>query len=177
MRKTLALLAIFTLGNTCEQPVNDGGSTCVPGTKSMDPCPQVGTPCAQAGGVALACCINGQFETILDPMSGNAVAKCQCEQANEGILIQCGANGSVVGGIGGMGGMGGTSGTVPAPVCGNGIVEDGEQCDGMDLHGASCMTMNMGMGMLQCLGSCTYDTSMCVGDHSTGGTGGGGTGG
>ncbi len=46
-------------------------------------------------------------------------------------------------------------------VCGNGILEDGEQCDGEDLGGATCETLGLGEGNLACTQSCTYDTSDC----------------
>ena len=81
-------------------------------------------------------------------------------------LVACGDSG-------GAGGAGGTSGGS----CGNGMINPPEQCDGAQLNGATCMTMNMGTGMLQCSSSCTYNTAMCTGGTSTGGTGGGGRGG
>ncbi len=48
------------------------------------------------------------------------------------------------------------------PFCGNNIVEDGEQCDGIDLGGERCVTLGYGEGLLTCdPRTCTYDTSMC----------------
>jgi hypothetical protein len=47
------------------------------------------------------------------------------------------------------------------PVCGNGILETGEDCDGGDLGGASCQSLGYDMGVLDCTGSCTYDESNC----------------
>jgi hypothetical protein len=49
-------------------------------------------------------------------------------------------------------------------VCGNGIVEAGEQCDGSQLGGATCASV-MGTGYtgtLSCSESCTLVTSSCV---------------
>ncbi len=48
------------------------------------------------------------------------------------------------------------------PVCGNGIKEEGEQCDQSDLGGLTCETVgNFGGGDLLCNSACQYDTSGC----------------
>jgi len=48
------------------------------------------------------------------------------------------------------------------PVCGNGVAEAGEQCDGSDLGGESCVSQGFDGGALSCTNSCTFDTSACV---------------
>jgi hypothetical protein len=60
-----------------------------------------------------------------------------------------------------------------SPICGNGIQETGEQCDGLDLGGASCVSQGFSGGTLLCASSCTFNTSSCT----SGGGGGGGGGG
>jgi hypothetical protein len=61
----------------------------------------------------------------------------------------------------------------PPPACGNGIVDPGEQCDGGNLNGFSCVDLGYSGGTLGCDPvTCTYDASSC----STGGGGGGTTG-
>lgn len=61
----------------------------------------------------------------------------------------------------------------PAPtpsdgeVCGNGIVEGDEECDGADLDGESCdglvsIDENCTSGALACNADCTYDATSCV---------------
>ena len=55
-----------------------------------------------------------------------------------------------------------TSGCTGGPVCGNGVVETGEQCDGGDLGGATCTSLGFTGGTLACGGSCQYDTSGCT---------------
>ena len=53
---------------------------------------------------------------------------------------------------------------VPAPVvpiCGNGVVEDGEQCDGADLGGQTCASKGFVKGTLSCSSSCAFVTSKC----------------
>jgi hypothetical protein len=50
-------------------------------------------------------------------------------------------------------------------VCGNGIVEPGEDCDGANLgNGTSCETIDQGYirGVLRCGVDCRYDVSSCV---------------
>ncbi len=54
-----------------------------------------------------------------------------------------------------------TGGTGNA-VCGNGIKEFGEDCDGADLGGATCETRGCGGGgSLACDAGCTFDTTAC----------------
>ena len=62
------------------------------------------------------------------------------------------------------GGSGVSGGTVPAPVtlCGNGIIDEGEQCDGSNLGSETCTNLGEGDGVLMCSASCAYDTSMCT---------------
>lgn len=48
--------------------------------------------------------------------------------------------------------------------CGNGIVNDGEDCDGRELDGATCTSAGAFVGgALACKDACTFDTSGCLG--------------
>ena len=47
------------------------------------------------------------------------------------------------------------------PVCGDGILEDDEPCDGELLGGASCQMGGFLSGTLTCRADCTFDTSDC----------------
>jgi hypothetical protein len=58
-----------------------------------------------------------------------------------------------------------------SPICGNNIQETGEQCDGSDLGGASCVSQGFSGGTLSCDAVCVFNTSSCT---SGGGGGGGG---
>jgi hypothetical protein len=51
-----------------------------------------------------------------------------------------------------------------APVCGNGVIEGGEQCDFNNLNGQTCQSQGfVGGGQLSCTpGTCTFDTSGCL---------------
>lgn len=48
------------------------------------------------------------------------------------------------------------------PGCGNGVLEDGEQCDVADLGAATCQSVGFDSGVLRCRTNCTYDTLDCV---------------
>lgn len=49
------------------------------------------------------------------------------------------------------------------PVCGNGVLESGESCDGSDLAGQDCFVFGWTMGYLACAADCTFDVAACVG--------------
>lgn len=48
------------------------------------------------------------------------------------------------------------------PICGNGILEEDEVCDGTDLSGESCVTLGFDIGELSCRDDCSYDDSRCT---------------
>ncbi|MHB8874304.1 MAG: FG-GAP repeat domain-containing protein [Myxococcaceae bacterium] len=50
----------------------------------------------------------------------------------------------------------------PDPFCGDGLVGEGEECDGSDLAGASCTTLGFDTGSLACDGACKFLTLSCV---------------
>ena len=81
--------------------------------------------------------------------------------------VNCGACGRacaagqtcVAGQCTGGGGGGGTQ----TSVCGNGVKDTGEVCDGTDLNGATCASLGFVSGALACSSSCqSFDTSGCV---------------
>lgn len=57
------------------------------------------------------------------------------------------------------------SGTYPtcfaSSLCGNGVIDSGEQCDSGNLNGGSCSSQGFVGGTLSCSSSCTYNTSQC----------------
>jgi hypothetical protein len=57
-----------------------------------------------------------------------------------------------------------TSGCTAAPTaqCGNGKLEEGEDCDGTKLDGQTCADMGFTGGKLACADDCTFDTSNCT---------------
>ncbi|MCB9755103.1 MAG: hypothetical protein H6713_34635 [Myxococcales bacterium] len=50
----------------------------------------------------------------------------------------------------------------PEPVCGDGVLDDGEACDGDELNGADCVSEGFVDGALSCGNDCALDTSKCV---------------
>jgi hypothetical protein len=69
---------------------------------------------------------------------------------------------------------------VGTPGCGNGVVEQKEQCDGHDFNGLDCFQATLGslpFGTLSCTVGCTIDTSGCLSGGQDGGGGFGGFGG
>jgi hypothetical protein len=46
-------------------------------------------------------------------------------------------------------------------VCGNGMVESGEQCDQADFSGRDCTNFGFMAGTLACTDECKVDTTMC----------------
>ncbi len=54
-----------------------------------------------------------------------------------------------------------TTTTIP-PTCGNGTIESGEQCDGVDLAGETCASRGFTGGTLACAPNCTFDQSGCT---------------
>ena len=63
-----------------------------------------------------------------------------------------------------------TTTTTGDPECGNGTIDDGEQCDGGNLGGFTCSDLGYTGGTLACdVVTCTYDASGCVTDMEGGG--------
>lgn len=60
------------------------------------------------------------------------------------------------------------------PVCGNGVLETGEQCDGSNLGGQTCTSLGYSGGTLSCNANCTFNTSACTTAPPPSGGGGGG---
>ena len=50
-------------------------------------------------------------------------------------------------------------------LCGNGVKEPGEYCDGEDLGGATCESLGFDGGTLSCQQDCRLDASECEGGH------------
>jgi hypothetical protein len=48
-------------------------------------------------------------------------------------------------------------------VCGDMVIDAGEDCDGADLGGVDCTTLGFEGGELLCAGDCAYDVSNCFG--------------
>lgn len=51
--------------------------------------------------------------------------------------------------------------TVKISVCGNEVIEGGEDCEGDDLNDQTCQTLGFGPGTLSCDIACSFDTYEC----------------
>ncbi|NUP08044.1 MAG: hypothetical protein HOW73_18515 [Polyangiaceae bacterium] len=60
--------------------------------------------------------------------------------------------------------QGGNPSTGGGDSCGNGNIDAGEDCDGVNVGGATCTSIGQGFtgGALACANDCTYDTSGCT---------------
>jgi hypothetical protein len=47
------------------------------------------------------------------------------------------------------------------PICGNGMIDPGEQCDQSNLNGQTCASQGFAAGVLKCGAGCMFDTSGC----------------
>ncbi|MEM7158981.1 MAG: M23 family metallopeptidase [Myxococcota bacterium] len=59
------------------------------------------------------------------------------------------------------GALGCAGGECVQPFCGDGMITAGEQCDGWQLGGQSCLGLGYDGGSLSCNGTCNYNTSSC----------------
>lgn len=48
------------------------------------------------------------------------------------------------------------------PECGDGVLDDGEDCDGSAMGDATCVTLGFEAGEVTCTAQCTYSTALCV---------------
>lgn len=55
--------------------------------------------------------------------------------------------------------------------CGNSWIDDGEQCDSIDLAGQTCSRLGFSGGTLACAADCTFDTSGCSNQQGSCGDG------
>jgi hypothetical protein len=88
-----------------------------------------------------------------------------------------GADGGVDAGGGDSGGPDAGGPDASGSTCGDGMVDVAEECDGVDLSGATCLSLGLGFvgGTLGCTAACDFDTSGCMapagcGDGMVGGT-------
>ncbi len=51
--------------------------------------------------------------------------------------------------------------TARVPGCGDGVIQEGEQCDGTNYGGSTCSSLGFVSGNLSCSSACTTDTSNC----------------
>lgn len=52
--------------------------------------------------------------------------------------------------------------------CGDGVLDHWEACEGAELRGATCESVDGTRGLLRCTGACTFNTSLCGGGPECG---------
>lgn len=78
-----------------------------------------------------------------------------------GWLFEETTGGETTQGVAGSSSEGHTA-TGSAVVCGNDVVEDGEECDGTDWNGATCESLGYAEGSLACTEGCVIDVFGCL---------------
>jgi cysteine-rich repeat protein len=115
--------------------------------------------------MTLVSCAEGTNTTNSTTTSGNSASSGEAGQggaggaggsAGKGGMGGAGGSGAMAG-MAGMGGMGGGGGLEPK--CGNGLVDPGEDCDGMTDQ--TCEGFGYVGGPLTCNPNCTFDLSIC----------------
>lgn len=107
------------------------------------------------GGVAVQKLAYGDDDV---PVCGDGT--CEGEETQADCCVDCGCPA-------GQGCSGGQC--VEDSPCGNGSIDPGEQCEGNDLGGATCSSIDFDGGELGCKADCTFNTSGCCSDECTGG--------
>ncbi len=85
--------------------------------------------------------------------------------AGSGATGATGGGGGAAGGAGGSSAGGTASGGTPSvipPNCNDDHLDSDEVCDGSDLDGASCVSLNLPDGVLTCSDRCQFDTAGCA---------------
>ncbi len=92
--------------------------------------------------------------TTVDPDSTGVATTSQTGDTTEGPSESSGSESSESSSSDGS--------TGPGPVCGDGIADAGEDCDGDDLAGGDCEGLGFTGGTVVCADDCTFDTSGCT---------------
>ena len=121
------------------------------GTPGVGPC-QTGVRVCNPQGTGFGTCAGE-----VGPNCGSVCANLQTDNNNCGT---CGHVCNLPQSCGG-GGVPGQCGPAVA-ACGNGTIDAGEQCDGANLNGQSCIGLGFAGGSLACSPSCTFNTSACT---------------
>ncbi len=105
-------------------------------------------------------------DSVVPPTCGNGSIDTgeQCDGQNLGIAT-CEIIGNYVGGVLGCTDACtfDTTACEPPANCGNGTIDSGEQCDGLNLNQQDCTTAgNYVGGVLTCAGDCTFNTTACT---------------
>ncbi|MDY0004154.1 MAG: DUF4215 domain-containing protein, partial [Polyangia bacterium] len=143
---------------SCGNGVRDGAEDCEGSDLN-------GQSCASQGfdEGALGCSTDCVFDTsgCRSYVCGDGLVEGeeQCDDGNSSDLDGCGASCQVEAGWACEG-----EPSVCQRVCGNGVINPGEDCDTSELGGATCDSLGLGFvgGTLGCAANCTFNTSQCL---------------
>ncbi|MBU1535788.1 hypothetical protein KKF84_10740, partial [Myxococcota bacterium] len=165
--------------NECQLDLTEciGYGTCgdgvvQPGNESCDGPDVIGTTCTSLGyeGGAIGCrsdcrfditgCIGGELcgNGVIDTpevCDGEDLGDMQCTDVGEylGGTLSCGSDCRLV-----------TADCYDEVICGDGLVQGDEQCDGGNLANQTCATLGYDGGSLMCHTDCTFNTVQCTGE-------------
>jgi len=94
----------------------------------------------------------GKLEAKQDPLAPETI----CTTTGDMVRMEAKADALVANVVGTL------EGALPYSLCGNGVVEGVESCDGVNLGGASCASFGFTSGTLACTLGCGYDVSGCA---------------
>ncbi len=109
--------------------------------------------CGGGGGQAAPVCGDGRVG-LGEACDGSDLAGQTCAGLGLGFTggtLACDASCALV-----------TTGCTSPAVCGNGLAQAGEACDGNDLQGMTCSGLGFADGTLGCTAACTFETAACV---------------
>ena len=157
-------LPLTITGNT-DFETNASQGSCGPGASND----VAYTFTAPAAGTYIFDTNGSDFDTVLYYFAGSTCEGMEIECDDDGgigldsqLIIPMEADEQITLIIDGrFGGSGDYVLNVQAPVCGNDMVETGEECDTDQLGGATCISEGFSGGTLACSDSCTLDVSGC----------------
>ncbi len=114
-----------------------------------------------------AACAQGQINGV--PVGGSggvsslsSTSSSSSASSSSGTGGDAGTGGTGTGGTGGSSTSSSSSSSSGANLCGNGMVDPGEDCDGSNLAGATCMSLGFETGTLTCNQFCHFVVSGCT---------------
>jgi hypothetical protein len=150
---SLAALCLFALIGIPRLVI---AQSCCMQTNLVECCGCSGAACSTCGRQVIDCSQNDSIVSVSGPILSTNSNGCVTAVSETGLCAS------------GLG-TGSETSCSCGPICGNGVIESGEQCDGSNLGGLTCQSFGFQKGTLACdSSSCQFDTSSCIGSGSNG---------